>query len=109
MKKALLPLLLVIPLVACNFENNPTSFEFQLSDLGNSVEFHTELQVKYINSEEYTTTMGIASGSTSKEYPLPIKLSFKGEANNLKKAASSNKDFEWVANYLISEIQGIAA
>jgi len=27
----------------------------------------------------------------------------------LKKAASSNKDFEWVANYLISEIQGIAA
>ena len=27
----------------------------------------------------------------------------------LKKAASSNKDFEWVANYLISESQGIAA
>lgn len=34
-----------------------------------------------------------------------------GEASidYLKKAASSNKDFEWVANYLISEIQGIAA
>ena len=27
----------------------------------------------------------------------------------LKKAANSNKDFEWVAKYLISEIQGIAA
>lgn len=27
----------------------------------------------------------------------------------LKKAASDNKDFEWVARYLISEIQGIAA
>lgn len=27
----------------------------------------------------------------------------------LKKAAYSNKDFEWVAKYLISEIQGIAA
>lgn len=27
----------------------------------------------------------------------------------LKKAASMNKDFEWVAKYLISEIQGIAA
>lgn len=27
----------------------------------------------------------------------------------LKKAATINKDFEWVANYLISEIQGIAA
>ena len=34
-----------------------------------------------------------------------------GEASidYLKKAASVNKDFEWVANYLISEIQGIAA
>ena len=27
----------------------------------------------------------------------------------LRKAASDNKDFEWVAKYLISEIQGIAA
>ena len=34
-----------------------------------------------------------------------------GEASidYLKKAAYNNKDFEWVANYLISEIQGIAA
>ena len=27
----------------------------------------------------------------------------------LKEAASANKDFEWVAKYLISEIKGIAA
>ena len=27
----------------------------------------------------------------------------------LKKAANCNKDFEWVAKYLISEIKGIAA
>ena len=27
----------------------------------------------------------------------------------LEKAAKSNSDFEWVANYLISEIKGIAA
>ena len=27
----------------------------------------------------------------------------------LRKAALNNKDFEWVAKYLISEIQGIAA
>ena len=34
-----------------------------------------------------------------------------GEASidYLKKAATGNKDFEWVAKYLISEIQGIAA
>lgn len=27
----------------------------------------------------------------------------------LQKAAKNNKDFEWVAKYLISEIQGVAA
>ena len=34
-----------------------------------------------------------------------------GEASidYLKKAASDNKDFEWVARYLISEIKGVAA
>ena len=34
-----------------------------------------------------------------------------GEASieYLRKAASDNEDFEWVAKYLISEIQGIAA
>ena len=34
-----------------------------------------------------------------------------GEASvkYLREAASSNKDFEWVAKYLISEIQGLAA
>ena len=34
-----------------------------------------------------------------------------GEASvdYLRKAASDNKDFEWVAKYLISEIQGLAA
>ena len=34
-----------------------------------------------------------------------------GEASveYLKKAANTNKDFEWVAKYLISEIKGIAA
>ena len=34
-----------------------------------------------------------------------------GEASveYLKKAALNNKDFEWVAKYLISEIKGVAA
>ena len=34
-----------------------------------------------------------------------------GEASveYLKKAAHDNKDFEWVAKYLISEIKGVAA
>ena len=34
-----------------------------------------------------------------------------GEASieYLKRAANNNKDFEWVAKYLISEIRGVAA
>ena len=34
-----------------------------------------------------------------------------GEASveYLKKAAHDNKDFEWIAKYLISEIKGVAA
>ena len=83
MKKALLPLLLVVPLVACqNNANLPKSFNFELTDLGQSVEFHSEIQLQYINSENYTTTMGIASGSTSKECPVPVTLSFSGAAEN---------------------------
>ena len=83
MKKALLPLLLVVPLVACqNNANLPKSFNFELTDLGQDVDFHTEFQQQYINSENYLTTMGIASGSTSKEYPVPVTLSFSGAADN---------------------------
>ena len=82
MKKALLPLLLIVSLTACSNSKYPTSFDFKLNDLGQNVDFHTELQNKYITGEDYTSTMGIASGSSSKEDPLPITLSFTGKANN---------------------------
>ena len=44
-------LFLLSTLVACNA--NPTSFEFKLKDGGEVFDFHTELQNKYINSEDY--------------------------------------------------------
>ena len=86
MRKIILSLLLVFPLVACNANNDPKSFSFELTNLGDNVDFHTELQAKYIASEDYLTTMGIASGSTSKEYPLPVRLSFTGRPYNNKAA-----------------------
>ena len=51
------------------------------------------------------TTKGVKRGVAS------MALIRIGEASveYLKKAASCNKDFEWVAKYLISEIQGVAA
>ncbi len=57
--------------------NSSLSYGFTLKELGNNVDFHTELQAKYIAQEDYSTTMGIASGSTAKEYPLPIELSWE--------------------------------
>ena len=93
MKKVLFPLLLIISLTSCNTDPlRPVSYDFELNELGNNVDFHTELQAKYIASEDYTTTMGIASGSTSKEYPSPISLTFKGQSNTRKKATSYRID-----------------
>ena len=86
MKKVVLSLLLVVPLVGCTTKALPTSFSFQLNDLGQNVDFHTELQARYIAAEDYSTTAGIASGSSSKEYPDPVKITWHGKANNGKKA-----------------------
>ena len=86
MKKVVLSLLLIFPLVGCATKALPTSFSFQLKDLGQNVDFHTELQARYIAAEDYSTTAGIASGSSSKEYPDPVKITWYGKANNGKKA-----------------------
>lgn len=82
MKKIIFTLLTIFPLLACQTNHEPKSYSFELANLGDNVSFHTELQAKYIASEDYLTTMGIASGSSSKEYPLPITLSYKGGPNN---------------------------
>ena len=51
-------------------------YGFALKELGNEVNFHSELQQRYIEASDYTTTMGIASGSTAKEDPLPIEITW---------------------------------
>ena len=60
-------LILLSSLIAC--QSNPTSFNFKINYDEFSLDFHTELQNKYINAEDYTTTAGIAAGSSSKELP----------------------------------------
>ena len=72
-------------LAACN-NKVPTSVNFKLTDLGDNVEFHTELQLKYIDSEDYTTTNGIASGSSEKSAPDPVHLSWEAKPNGGSKA-----------------------
>ena len=86
MKNKALYSLSLIALIAigCNQNSVPSSFEFALNELGDAVDFHSEIQLRYIQAEDYLTTMGIASGSSSKEQPLAIELSWEGKANNKK-------------------------
>lgn len=76
-------LFLLSALVACNA--NPTSYEFKVKDVEGAFDFHTELQNKYINSEDYSSTNGIAAGSSSKEQPLPIAINWEGSKSNTNK------------------------
>lgn len=76
-------LFILTSLVAC--QSNLTSFTFNIDYKEFEFDFHTELQNKYINAEDYTTTSGIAAGSSSKEQPLPVFITWEGsKANNNK-------------------------
>lgn len=77
----LLPLFAML-LCACA----PSSVEFKLAELGYTVDFHTELQTRYITSEDYLTTSGIASGSSEKSAPQGVELSWTAKPNTSKKA-----------------------
>ena len=76
---------------------NPIMLENELVEQGSAVvpELVSKLQsVKGVKRGVVAMTL-IRIGEASVDY--------------LRKAASDNKDFEWVAKYLISEIQGLAA
>lgn len=81
--KFLFPITL-LALTSCGAKT-PTKVDFSLTDLGNSVEIHTELQLRYINSEDYTTTSGIAAGSSEKSIPEPVHLSWDCDYHGGKK------------------------
>ena len=93
--------MLLVDEILCKLEtaDNMTKnqLENKLVEQGSAVvpELVTKLQsVKGVKRGVVAMTL-IRIGEASIEY--------------LKRAASDNKDFEWVAKYLISEIQGIAA
>jgi len=76
-------LFILASLVAC--QSNLTSFSFNIDYKEFVFDFHTELQNKYINAEDYTTTSGIAAGSSSKEQPLPVFIKWEGSKTNNNK------------------------
>ena len=73
-------------LIGCN--QKVSKVDFSLTDLGQNVEFHTELQLKYINAEDYSTTFGIASGSSEKSAPNAVTLSWEAKTNSKKECDS---------------------
>ena len=72
--------LFMIALSSCSQatkQYNATSYTFNLASLGQNVDFHTDLQRQYIEKVDYTSTSGIASGSSAKDAPLAINLSWE--------------------------------
>lgn len=92
----LLPIFAML-LTACA----PSKVTFNLTELGNSVEFHSELQLKYINNDDYTTTSGIASGSSDKSAPEGVKLSW----TNSGKKADKYLVFVYEGNEVVDSIE----
>ena len=82
-------------LTGCN-NKTPTDVQFKLAELGNNVEIHTELQLRYINATDYTTTMGIASGSSDKSAPNPINITWDAKPVGGRKTK----------NYVVSLVEG---
>ncbi len=81
-----------------NADNNiKNEIENELVDMGKDAvpSLVNSLQVVKGKTRGVVAMVLIRIGSSSIDY--------------LKKAAKSNSDFEWIANYLIKEIEGIAA
>ena len=89
MKKRLLFAIPLITLLAVSCSGNgiPNSITFTFDELGDNVDFHTELQSKYINAEDYTNTNGIASGSSEKSAPQGVTITWSEKKNG--------KDPDW--------------
>ena len=88
-KKIIFVALSALLLVGCGQgkSNTPTSIippreidnRFTLEDLGNDVIFHTELQQKYLDDENYENVPSQAQGKTELSVPNPVHLSWEAE------------------------------
>lgn len=106
-------LIFLTSLLAC--QSNPTSFNFKINYDEFSFDFHTELQNKYINAEDYKTTAGIAAGSSSKELPQPVFIKWEGSKSNNNKDPKyyiidiyeENEETPWYTQSEITNPDGI--
>ncbi len=104
-KKSVFSFLMIIPfLLSCS---NKKDMSITSHEFNGDVEFHSELQLKYINSSDYTTTFGIVAGSSEKSLPEPIKLTWDNSDPDyegtykikiIEKSSNSAKEYETSGN-----------
>lgn len=80
----------VIALSSCGFETQ--HYDWQLTDLGEGVDFHTELQAQYLSDENYENINAYATGQA--ELSRPEAIRFEWSATAITENAPEITDYE---------------
>lgn len=84
----------------------------RLENADNTAKNAIENELVNIGSDAVPTlvdSLQVVKGKTRGIVAMVLIRIGESSIDYLKKAASANSDFEWIANYLITEIRGIAA
>ena len=84
----------------------------KLENADNNVKNAIENELVSIGSEvvpSLVNSLQVVKGKTRGIVAMVLIRIGESSIDYLKKAAKSNSDFEWIANYLITEIKGAAA
>ena len=84
----------------------------KLENADNNVKNEIENELVNIGTEAIPSlvdSLQVVKGRTRGIVAMVLIRLGESSIDYLKKAAQSNSDFEWIANYLITEIKGLAA
>ena len=84
----------------------------KLENADNNVKNEIENELVQIGSDavpSLVNSLQVVKGKTRGIVAMVLIRIGESSIDYLKKAARTNSDFEWIANYLITEIKGIAA
>lgn len=84
----------------------------KLENADNTVKNAIENELVSIGSDavpSLVNSLQVVKGKTRGIVAMVLIRIGESSIDYLKKAAKSNSDFEWIANYLITEIKGVAA
>ena len=84
----------------------------KLENADNTVKNEIENELVNIGSDvvpSLVDSLQVVKGKTRGIVAMILIRIGESSIDYLKKAAKTNSDFEWIANYLITEIKGVAA